>query len=317
MNKINRIYVLLLIPMIVYLSVSNLFASDKKSLDTINIKKYIESNISKHKLDEITSSNVVYDERNKIFIAVNESNLSLDVVDNSNNDSAKLKTIILLKKYGNKIKSFAVGSDFIIVAVENQPLADSANIVFFTKEGIKLKEIKIIPNVNKIAYDEAENKVYISHLSQLGLSLTTIDLHNGILDLSDQNIETVSFEKEQAGEVFVKVDPIGFGMTIIAMSVVFSSLIFLYLVFRFFGKYNVRKSKKKKQQLTKVDEKIQVNVNNEEVPGEVFAAIACALHLYQSQMHDEENTVITIEKVARTYSPWSSKIYGLRRIPKN
>jgi len=315
MNKIKGIYALLVLISMAYLSVNSLFASDKKSLDTVSIKKYIESSITKHKLDEISSSNVIFDERNNLFIALNEANLSLDVVDNSNKDSLKLKTRIDLKDFGNKIKSFAVGSDFIVVAIESQPLSDSANIAFFTKEGYKLKNLKVIPDINKIAYDETENKIYISHLSQLGLSLTTINLQNGILNLTVENIETVSFEMEQAGEVFVKVDPSGFGMTIIAMSVVFTSLIFLYLVFRFFGKYNIKRSKKKKQQSAKAVE--QSKEKNEEAPGEVFAAIACALHLYQSQIHDEENTVITIEKVARTYSPWSSKIYGLRRSPNN
>jgi hypothetical protein len=50
--------------------------------------------------------------------------------------------------------------------------------------------------------------------------------------------------------------------------------------------------------------------------GEVNAAIAAAIHLYRSEMHDYENTVLTISKVSRTYSPWSSKIYGLRNTPR-
>lgn len=315
-NKIKGINAFYVFLIAFYLFSCNLYASDKKSMDTLSIKKYIESNISKHKLDEISSNNVVFDERNSLFIALNETNVSLDIIDNSNKDSIKLKTRIDLKEYGNKVKSFAVGHNFIVVSVENQPLADSSNIIFYNKEGVFLKQLRIIPNVNKIAYDEAENKIYISHLSQLGLSLTTIDLKDSIQNLSPASVETLSFEKEQAGEVFVKVDPSGFGMTIIAMSVVFTSLIFLYLVFKALGRYNIRKSKKKKQQTAKIEEKA-VDKNNEEAPGEVFAAIACALHLYQSQLHDEETTVITIEKVARTYSPWSSKIYGLRRMPKN
>ena len=48
---------------------------------------------------------------------------------------------------------------------------------------------------------------------------------------------------------------------------------------------------------------------------EVNAAIAMALHLYQSELHDYENTVLTIQKVSRNYSPWSSKIYTLRKTP--
>lgn len=45
--------------------------------------------------------------------------------------------------------------------------------------------------------------------------------------------------------------------------------------------------------------------------GEENAAIAAALYLYFSEMHDEEKYVMTIKKVSRSYSPWSSKIYGV------
>jgi hypothetical protein len=46
--------------------------------------------------------------------------------------------------------------------------------------------------------------------------------------------------------------------------------------------------------------------------GAVFAAIATALYEVTEDVHDVESTVITIQKVTRRYSPWSSKIYGLR-----
>ena len=41
--------------------------------------------------------------------------------------------------------------------------------------------------------------------------------------------------------------------------------------------------------------------------GEVFAAIAMALHEYQEDAHDIEDTILTINKVKRNYSPWSSR----------
>lgn len=50
--------------------------------------------------------------------------------------------------------------------------------------------------------------------------------------------------------------------------------------------------------------------------GEVNAAIVMALHLYSSEIHDQEDPVITMIRVSRTYSPWSSKIYGLRKLPR-
>ncbi|HOT88791.1 MAG TPA: hypothetical protein PKZ43_06530 [Bacteroidales bacterium] len=52
-----------------------------------------------------------------------------------------------------------------------------------------------------------------------------------------------------------------------------------------------------------------------EVSDEEAAAISLALHLYVQDVHDYERTIITIQKVMRPYSPWSSKIYGLRQIP--
>jgi hypothetical protein len=48
---------------------------------------------------------------------------------------------------------------------------------------------------------------------------------------------------------------------------------------------------------------------------EVAAAIALALDMHIKDIHDYEKTVLTIQKVMRPYSPWSSKIYGLRQIP--
>jgi hypothetical protein len=45
--------------------------------------------------------------------------------------------------------------------------------------------------------------------------------------------------------------------------------------------------------------------------GEETAAISAALFLYVGGLHDEENTVLTIQKISRRYSPWSSKIYNV------
>lgn len=50
--------------------------------------------------------------------------------------------------------------------------------------------------------------------------------------------------------------------------------------------------------------------------GEISAAIGLALTLYLKEQHDEESGIITIKRVARTYSPWSSKIYGVNNNPR-
>jgi len=119
-------------------------------------------------------------------------------------------------------------------------------------------------------------------------------------------------------DVFVQSDPYGAIMALLGMSIVFSALLLLYIIFSntpalFTPAFKQRlKSafsfKKKEEALVVVPVSKQ-----EELSGEVNAAIAAAIHLYRSELHDFEDTVLTIKKVSRTYSPWSSKIYGLRK----
>ena len=61
---------------------------------------------------------------------------------------------------------------------------------------------------------------------------------------------------------------------------------------------------------------IEVENKNAYNLAEVAAVISYALHLYQQDIHDYEQMILTIQKVVRPYSPWSSKIYGLRQIPR-
>ena len=117
-------------------------------------------------------------------------------------------------------------------------------------------------------------------------------------------------------EKFQDHDRSGIGMSITAMGVVFCGLLLLYICFRFIGKASVSMSRRramKSKDITCTEEAKEKKLG--EAPGEVFAAIAMAMHESQN-MHDVEETVLTIYRVKRTYSPWSSKIYTLREIPK-
>ena len=49
---------------------------------------------------------------------------------------------------------------------------------------------------------------------------------------------------------------------------------------------------------------------------ETAAAIALAIHMYKTDLHDQESFTITLKKVSKIYSPWSSKIYTLRQNPR-
>lgn len=115
-------------------------------------------------------------------------------------------------------------------------------------------------------------------------------------------------------EEFAERDANGFGMTVMAMCIVFSALLLLCLCFYGIGKIGASVSRLNKMRAHGVEKH---DVEKGEIvhdSGEEIAAIVMALHDHLNA-HDTENAVLTINKVKRAYSPWSSKIYGLREVP--
>lgn len=97
-------------------------------------------------------------------------------------------------------------------------------------------------------------------------------------------------------------------IAVVGYVVVFASLVVLFWLFSNIPKLIYIKPWKKK----KGDAKDEEEAHGMAISGETTAAISLALHLYLSEMHDEESGVLTIRKVSKAYSPWSSKIYAVR-----
>jgi Na+-transporting methylmalonyl-CoA/oxaloacetate decarboxylase gamma subunit len=91
--------------------------------------------------------------------------------------------------------------------------------------------------------------------------------------------------------------------------IVFSALVLLFFVFSNLPKIlNFRYSKLfRKKQFEETEE-----LESPPIPGEVNAAIALALHMHFNEVHDKESNIVTIKRISRAYSPWSSKIYAVR-----
>ncbi|MDE6542752.1 MAG: OadG family protein, partial [Muribaculaceae bacterium] len=114
-------------------------------------------------------------------------------------------------------------------------------------------------------------------------------------------------------ETFAERDANGFAMTIMAMCVVFSALALLCVCFMLISNINQRAAKKKEEVVVAAEEEeasFGTDANEEAI-----AAIAMALHDH-FDAHDRESAVLTINKVKRAYSPWSSKIYSMRHMPQ-
>ena len=127
-----------------------------------------------------------------------------------------------------------------------------------------------------------------------------------------------TLDKNVKMEKFQLHDSVGIGMSVTAMLVVFVGLILLYISFKFIGKASVRLRTTRAMKAKGItDREVAKEKMLGHAPGEVYAAIAMALHEMQSDVHDVEETVLTITRVKRSYSPWSSKIYTLRETPQH
>lgn len=104
----------------------------------------------------------------------------------------------------------------------------------------------------------------------------------------------------------------GILISIVSYLVVFVSLLLFAIIITYFQKFLQLRQRKK---LKSVGHRA-ADADDLSISGEVSAAISTALYLHYEEKHDLENTVLTIKKVQRTYSPWSSKLYGLREYPK-
>ena len=171
-------------------------------------------------------------------------------------------------------------------------------IALYDADGKTLIDEITIP-ANQIA-DVSYGRIIDGKEEWAQLKKVTPDTNNLTLD-SNEKIENFKMN-----------DSLGIGMTITAMAVVFLGLLLLFLIFKQVGKAAIAASKRNAQ---KAGATVSGD-NAEQVSGEIFAAIATALYEMNDDNHDIENTVLTIRKVRRTYSPWSSKIYSLRETPR-
>lgn len=110
-------------------------------------------------------------------------------------------------------------------------------------------------------------------------------------------------------------DKFGGAITIIAMCIVVGALVILSLLFLCFGQISEALQKARKRKAHGVDERSAEEHHDELDSGEVIAAIGMALAEHFGQGHDMEDTILTIRRMRKAYSPWNSKIYNLRTLP--
>lgn len=84
-----------------------------------------------------------------------------------------------------------------------------------------------------------------------------------------------------------------------------------------FNLFNKSKKAKANEEFQPVNTPVTTNDSaaGNSIDNDELAAAFMALHLYTNEdIHDQESNVLTIDRIQRRYSPWSSKIYSMNNL---
>lgn len=180
-------------------------------------------------------------------------------------------------------------------------------IEFYDTDGHLIDRFDFIPQemIENVSYGWLQGHDGIERLANLP----------AITPLGSNNTE----EKISRAEQFRQADPSGIVLTIISIAIVAIALTILFFIFKYMGEFHINMAVKKKEKAKKISNANAVTVlatnKKSAVTNDELAVIAIAIFKYSQEMHDYENTILTINRAAKIYSPWSSKIYGLTQVP--
>ncbi len=183
------------------------------------------------------------------------------------------------------------------------------------------------PEMNVVARRGFSSPMYAFHLEHgfmfvvgrnpYGYDINILPLHGGLENFAEGEILTHHYRVAKQSEKIKQSDPVGIGLAAVAVAVVFLALVCICLLISGTGKLMAGMDEKKKAPKSAKGIKPVSEGSSASSDDEVLAAIAAAIHLYNDELHDEEDTVITIQKVEREWTPWNAKFYNMNQYFNN
>jgi glutaconyl-CoA/methylmalonyl-CoA decarboxylase subunit delta len=104
---------------------------------------------------------------------------------------------------------------------------------------------------------------------------------------------------------FSNINALNVLIAVVGYVIVFGALVLLFVIFNSLPKLiNLNLKRKRRKEGKAEEDDIML------IEGNITAAISMALYMNLNELHDEESGIITIRKISKQYTPWSSKIYS-------
>lgn len=214
-------------------------------------------------------------------------------------------------------KSVSVLGDKILVLASSKK--DTSYLAVVSMDPVKcndeqgfdsLKAVSVIgfsSNAYAFHVDPANNEIIAVGKNPVGYDINFVSIANGVENITSAG--AFHYHVPKQSERIQASDPYGAGLAVVAVSVVFFALVCIMFMMGGYGKL-IQRFQNRKQ----TSGKATVTSGTGNAPeGEVYAAIAAAIYAYSQDLHDVEDTVITIQKTERAWTPWNAKFYNMNR----
>ncbi len=269
---------------------------------------------------EFQSVKICYAPQKDAFLAVDSVECSvhlIKVMDGKIDTAASFKTDDTHKRHDlkNILRPVSVGfmGDYCVVLAS--AVNDSAYVALLDE------------NLTLVARREFSSPMYAMHIvpgsmtvvgrNPYGYDINIIPVSGCPKDFAETPALSHHYRVAKQAEKIKNSDPIGIGLTAVAVAVVFLALVCISLILQGSGKLMSGMDDKKKGEKKKGGASVAEAAEAAGKEGEIYAAIAAAIHLYNDELHDEEDTVITIQKVEREWTPWNAKFYNMNQYFNN
>ncbi|MDR1846586.1 MAG: OadG family protein [Bacteroidales bacterium] len=256
------------------------------------------------------------DSKTQTIAVINKNENKVEILKRTKNEYQKDTVIPADKVEGRhdvfaiyRLQSVAIYESHIVYLASNR---DSSFVSILDMNGNEKHRYRFNGAANAFSFDSQTKMLYIAGDNASGYNVFAIDATEGFDHINIASSPAFSYVKPRKADEIGKHDPWGTGLAMIAMVTVFMALLIICLVLIGFSSSLIKISNRRKGvQPVETKTAIAHTKVQRDSSGEEFAAIATALYLYNEELHDEENTILTINKVAKVYSPWSSKLYNM------
>lgn len=255
-----------------------------------------------------------------LFVVIDSIDNAVDIITRPDMDTIRF---VADEAYGrhdlvNILRPKSVGFyDGYVVILASAKKDSSFLAIYDMASGTVVNRVDF--NCCSYAFQIFPDEIIVMGKNPLGYDINILDMSDGIANISGDadHCQRVHYHKPKQADRIRESDPIGIGLTVCAVSVVFLALLCISLILKGYSKLVMKTQDKKAKKASKSDDTGVATPSASQTSGEIYAAIATAIYLFNEELHDEEDTVITIQKVERAWSPWNAKFYNMNHYFNN